>query len=147
MIHPLIVHFPIALLTIGVALRLIHYFLRKSRFSQATLFSAWVLLFLGVGFAWIAVIAGEAAEDIVGSTLCEPQILERHKHLAYSTAALFSFAYLLDLGKAWLQKPMLLLTIALSILYTAAAGTLLFTGGYGSNLVFEQGAAVAKECH
>jgi uncharacterized membrane protein len=146
--HPMIVHFPLALLLTGSALRLAHFFLRKIRLNQVILFSSWVLLLLGVVFAWLAVVAGEVAEDIIRPSLCQPQILDQHRHLAYSAAILFSIALTFDFVKTWIRKPGLtdFITIAVAILYFAAMVILTLTGGFGANLVYEQGAAVESVC-
>lgn len=107
-----------------------------------------MLLLLGVVCAWLAVFAGEIAKDIVQPQLCEPDMLEEHKDLAYSTAILFSAALALDFAKTWIRKPRLRLfiTAAFSILYLVASLLLILTGGFGADLVYEQGAAVEKLC-
>lgn len=148
LIHPLIVHFPLALLLTGSALRLAHFFLRRNRLGHIILFSSWVLLLLGIVCAWLAVVAGEIAEDIVRPSFCRPDILEEHKNLAYSGAILFSIAFVFDFGKKWIKLPRLvpLITIAVSILYLAGFTILILTGGFGANLVYDQGAAVNRVC-
>jgi uncharacterized membrane protein len=149
LIHPLIVHFPIALLLTGAALRLACFFLKKNRLGQTALFSSWVLLLLGVICAWFAVLAGEVAEDIVRSGLCKPDILEQHKDLAYSAATLFSMGLVLDFGKIWIKnfRGIAFVTTAYCILYLAATVLLILTGGFGAELVYEQGAAVERVCN
>lgn len=150
LIHPLVVHFPLALLLTGAALRLAHFLLRRTRASQVTLVSAWILLLLGVCSAWIAVIAGEVAEDIVRNRLCMPEVLEHHKDLAYITATLFSIALLIDFFKAALKETFFanssIVQGIMALLYIAATVILIFTGGYGADLVYEQGAAVERSC-
>lgn len=146
--HPLMIHFPLALLLTGSLLRLAYFFLRKSRFGQLTLFSSWVLLILGVGCAWLAILAGEIAEDIVRSGLCQPDVLEHHKDFAYSAAILFSIALFFDIGKTLIQRlsSSFLLRAATALLYAIATALLILAGGYGANLVYEQGAAVERSC-
>lgn len=149
LIHPLLVHFPLALLLTGAILRLAHFFLRKGKFARVILFSSWTLLFVGVCFAWIAIAAGEIAEGIVGSGLCKPDILERHCNLGYTAASLFSISLLIDLIKSWgriLFFKRSILSWVMAVLYISASVILILTGGYGANLVYEQGAAVKKSC-
>lgn len=112
------------------------------------LFSSWILLFLGVCTAWLAVLAGEFAEDIVRDGLCKPEIVEDHKDLAYTTAILFTFALICDFGRNWIKNRGLALSISIivPVLYLVGAVILVLTGGYGGDLVYEQGAAVQKIC-
>jgi uncharacterized membrane protein len=146
--HPMIVHFPLALLLTGSALRFAHFFFRKNRLQQALLFSSWILLSLGVISAWFAVVAGEIAEDIVRTSLCKPSVLDQHKMFAYTTAILFSVAIVLDLGKAWIKKASFTYfsIVFVPILYFAGVLLLIFTGGFGGDLVYDQGAAVENIC-
>ncbi len=152
LIHPMLVHFPLALLLIGAALRFIFFFAGRKRFARYILVSSWILLFLGVCFAWITAIAGEFAEDIVSGKLCNPEVLENHMHLAYTAASLFSIALILDWGKQLAKKLhypsnlIKLLTIVYFLLYLSAVIILIFVGKFGGNLVYDQGAAVENRC-
>ena len=148
LIHPLVVHFPLALLLTGVVLRLCAFFLKKRPFASSLLWCSWILLFLGSGFAWLAVCAGELAEDIVRRGLCKPDILEHHKDLAYTAATLFSIGILIDLAKAWIKPshPRAVATL-MALIYLSGTVFLIIVGGYGANLVYEQGAAVENICN
>lgn len=149
LIHPLIVHFPLALLLTGVALRFIHFLLRNSRFARVTLFSSWILLSIGVCFAWIAVAAGEVAADIVSKGLCKPDVFEQHQDFAYTASTLFSIALFIDLVKTWGRISFFnstALSLIMALIYISATAMLILAGGYGANLVYEQGAAVKKSC-
>ncbi len=147
--HPIVIHFPLALLLLGSALRLSHYFLRKSSFEKLSLSIAWSFLILGVCFSWLAVITGEIAADVVGNALCNENILDYHSGFAYSTASLFSAALVLDFTKWWIQKSfknLRILTTLIALFYTSASVFLVIVGFLGGNLVYEQGAAVKKTC-
>jgi uncharacterized membrane protein len=152
LIHPMIVHFPIALLATGAVLKFVGFLVRKSRFYQMITILSLCMLTIGAALAWAAVIAGEVAEDIVRSHLCNIDILEDHRLLAYTTASIFSVAVVLDWGRAWLKRRRAYsgfrkaVTIIVSLLYIVGTAILLGVGWLGGNLVYDQGAAVKREC-
>jgi uncharacterized membrane protein len=87
-VHPLVVHFPIALLLVAPLFVILGAaFTRHGRwFSVAAL----ILMALGTIGVWTAVGSGEAAADLVTRT---PQIagaLERHESMAETTRVLFT---------------------------------------------------------
>lgn len=142
--HPILVHFPLALLLVGSILRLAHFFLRK----KLSLYIAWSFLVIGVCFSWLAIMTGEIAEDIVRSTLCKPIILDYHMNLAYFAASFYTTAVFIDCGRFLikrLQNSQILLWI-MSLLYISATAILIIVGFLGGSLVFDQGAAVKKVC-
>jgi uncharacterized membrane protein len=140
LIHPLLVHFPLALLTVGTFLRILAFFFRE-RF----LFTSWVILGLGVCFIWATILAGEFAADIVEKDLCNPLILVSHSNFAYTAAYLFTATLLLDwMNDYWFHEPILFNICSFFVLVCAAI--LIYVGFLGSALVYEQGAAVEKRC-
>lgn len=143
LIHPLLVHFPIALLTIGVLLRGLAIFYRSQLLK-----TSWIILGIGVFFAWMAVLAGEFAADIVGPTLCDQFVLHTHKTFAYNTAWFFSGALALDWGR--ILRPRLgqykTLSLLCFLLYLGGLCTLLYAGALGAGMVYDQGAGVESKC-
>lgn len=150
LIHPLLVHFPIALLFTGIFFRLAGFAFRHKPRLSFLLPASWAILGLGIIAAWLAVTAGEVAKEIVEPTLIKLSVLERHSKYAYLTAAGFSFTFLLDIGKAffcrrarkkgwWMKWGF---TTLIVLLYVINLTNLVATGGYGAGLVYEQGAAV-----
>jgi uncharacterized membrane protein len=79
-LHPLVVHFPIALLL--VAPLLILFSLIPGRFAQGLSLSALGLIVLGTIGAWVAVSTGEAAEDFAKGIAGAEPVLDRHEDLA-----------------------------------------------------------------
>ncbi len=151
--HPLFIHFPIALLTVGSVFRAISLPAGKLpalRFLRPT---AWTILAIGVIFAWIAVGTGLVAQPEVAPYLCEPSILTTHMNLGWSTASLFSGTLFFDALATWGYHKVKQGTSArrifpaiASLLYIASLIVIAYTGTLGSGLVYDQGAAVEKKC-
>lgn len=150
LIHPMLVHFPIALLLMGTLLRAITFLFRRTHFYLSFVIASWFILSLGVCFAWLAVLAGEFAKDIVGKNLCDEMVLYKHFMCAYTTAYIFTAALLLDFARAWMRRKLPAFNkVAVAInflLFLAGASLLMVTGSFGASLVYEQGAAVDKCC-
>lgn len=87
-LHPVVVHFPIALLLIVPVLIVTGLAIRRCR--AGLLLAAWALLFLGTIGAYIAVSTGEAAEEnaIVGETI--GKVLHEHEELAELARNIFT---------------------------------------------------------
>ena len=148
LIHPMLVHFPLALLLTGVALRAAAFFLRHSKFYGALLFTARLILSLGVCSAWPAVLAGAFASSVVEKNLCYPQVLEYHAALAFTAASLFTVGVICDDARIWVKKRFLnkMLMVISSLLLLVATGLLITAASLGASLVYEQGAAIEKSC-
>ena len=140
--HPLVVHFPIALLLVGTLLRLIGAFVSSVSFTKP---AGRTLLVLGVVGAWVAIYTGTQAYYAVVRTLCDPTVADSHARFAYWTAYLFTAGLFLD-GLLWFD---LLPGAYDSILNGLLCVTLLtgsaylgYAGHLGSRLVYQQAAAV-----
>ncbi len=148
LIHPLLVHFPIALLFTGIVLRLLSFFLRHSHAYRSVRTTAWTVLAIGVCMAWLTILAGEFAAGIVYSKLCVREVLENHSMLAYTATILFSAALLLDWGKNLCKASRFAMAVSTvsAFLFLGATIILAFVGFLGGSLVYDQGAAVEKVC-
>jgi uncharacterized membrane protein len=143
--HPMVVHFPIALLLIGTVLRLLA--MRRSRWQslQFCLPAGRALLALGTVGAWVAIWTGSEAYYEVVRTLCDPTVADTHNNLAFWTAGLFTAGLVIDGARQWFtlptkwSKPTLAL---LALIYLTGTTTLLYTGHLGAQLVYQQGAGV-----
>ncbi|NNM44061.1 MAG: hypothetical protein HKM07_06925 [Chlamydiae bacterium] len=155
LIHPMIVHFPIALLLTGTILRFVAFYISKRAAFSFLLPASWTILLLGVISAWVAVFAGEIAADIVGGALENPQILSEHAMHALITATGFTLSLIIDWARAflltklhkrsWFIKKGLAAIVGLFYLFSLT--NLVITGEYGATLVYEEGAAVKKTNH
>ncbi|MBL0210327.1 MAG: hypothetical protein IPQ13_05365 [Holophagaceae bacterium] len=87
-IHPLLVHFPIALLfTLPVFLGLT---LVMGRRHRVWAFAALIMLFLGTAGVFAAAASGEAAGKLAERSPEINAVLERHEHLAEAARGVFS---------------------------------------------------------
>lgn len=142
--HPMVVHFPIALLLVGAALRLTGTATKSV--SLAFLVPAGrTLLVLGVLGAWLGIYTGNEAYYEVVRSLCDPTVADAHGRAAYRAAYLFTGGVLLDallgygdLASFWNT----VLRIGLCLTLVAGSGYLGYAGHLGSSLVYQQAAAV-----
>lgn len=138
-LHPLLVHFPIALFVSALAFDLVGVLWRRAAFTSAGLYAQT----LGALAAGLAVITGNQAEEAAERLMGIEEVLEWHERLGTATwwVALAAVAlrwYLTrkePLGPA-LRALMLGLSLGLAILVGVA-------GFYGGKLVYDFGAGVA----
>ncbi len=145
-LHPLVVHFPVALLLVAPLLVVLGL-LRRST-GKDFLLAALVLMVLGTVAVYVAVPTGEAAGRLAERTPDISKALERHEELAETTRALFTvltvvFAVIL-LAPRLLRKELgrgvsLVLNIAFLVLYGAGGLVLANTAHQGGLLVHAHG--------
>jgi uncharacterized membrane protein len=144
--HPLIVHFPIALLLVAPVLVLLGMLLPKQ--SRGLFIAALLLMALGTIATYVAVATGEAAGELAERTPGVAAVLEGHEELAQTTRLIFTaltvifgvvlFAPLLfkrSLGR----KSSLALNLAFLLFYSAGALVLANVAHQGGRLVHEFG--------
>ena len=147
LVHPLFVHFPIALLIVGSILLLLVYTPLFTKAKSNLLFSSRLLLIAGSLFSWITVYTGTLADSVVGRHVCDPTVLEEHESYGYYVAIIFSVASLLEISfnfikpklKANLFKYLRILSILLAIGGTVLLG---YEAHLGGKLVYQQAAGV-----
>ena len=88
-LHPLIIHFPIALLLIAPIFIVLGAVLTPAR-GRAYLIAAMVLLLAGTASIYVAVQTGEAAGKLAERSPGIETVLESHESLAERTQAVFS---------------------------------------------------------
>ncbi|MDD2865349.1 MAG: DUF2231 domain-containing protein [Methylococcales bacterium] len=131
-IHPLLVHFPIAFLSLFVAIDLIGTATKKSELRKF----AGNLLYLGTAFAVLTVWAGMHAAETVPHGHNVHDIMERHEHLGISILGL-SLAL-----SAWrLRRPVEGFGIY-TVLSIILAGVLISGADLGGLMVYKYGVAV-----
>lgn len=139
-LHPMIVHFPIALLTAGVMLDLFDLVTRGERFRLAAL----VLITVGALGALVAMLTGDAAADVAENIVGIERALEQHEELGELTAWIFLGYAALRLALHLFWRTQRLPLAVLRWAGVAALGLLLYTGHLGGGLVHNYGAGTVK---
>ncbi|MCC6968002.1 MAG: DUF2231 domain-containing protein [Nitrospira sp.] len=135
-IHPMVVHFPIALLLASTLFDALAFRWRSQQFRD-TSFS---LLVLGILAAGVAILTGHLAEEAVERSGIPKQAIEMHEELGGSVFWVFLGLLGLRVASSWgwmREQPTLVLVIGLS------GGLLLLIASYfGGELVYRFGAGV-----
>lgn len=86
--HPLVVHFPVALLLVS-PIFIVLGLLRPGRFRLFSV-SALILMLLGTAGAWLAVETGEAGASLVDRTPQLTAAIQEHQAMAENTRLIFT---------------------------------------------------------
>jgi uncharacterized membrane protein len=143
LLHPMIVGFPISFLIFGSFLRISCFFFKKREFYPQLVTYSRVLVLIGILLGITAVFSGEIANNIIYSSLCNPDTLDSHQAFGYTTLVVYTLAYLLDRA----SKLSKIFEIIALLLFCFGFILLFITGYFGGSLVFDQGAAVEKLCN
>jgi uncharacterized membrane protein len=137
-LHPVIVHFPIALLATAIFFEVLEIFLKLDVIREA---ATWLL---GLGFlgGLAATATGILAEDAAEEMGVPESAIETHELLAFATLAVFAVL----IAIRWLQRkrripewPRVFLAIGLVGLVLVG-----LTGYFGGDLVYRYGAGVER---
>jgi uncharacterized membrane protein len=145
-LHPLIIHFPIALLLIAPIFILLGIMLHRKglHFSMAAL----ILMILGTVSLFVALKTGEAAGELAERSPQIMQVLQHHEELAETTRSIFTSLTIIFsaiiLGPRLLKRslrfvPALALHGGFLLLYMAGTLVLVNTAHNGGRLVHELG--------
>ncbi len=145
-LHPLIIHFPIALLLIAPVFIVLGALLRRT--SRPFSLAALLLMVIGTATIFVAVETGEAAGELADRTPQIMEVLQHHEELAELTRSVFIaltviYAVVLFLppllSKGLSRGPMLALQGAFLLLYLGGAVVLINTAHNGGMLVHDLG--------
>lgn len=146
-LHPLIIHFPIALLFVAPLFVVIGAIL-KPRQGRPLLYSALLLMVVGTASIFLAVETGEAARKAADHGPAVQAMLEDHEELAESTRT--TFTVLTVVFAAIVSWPLLrrrelgrlastVLPLAFLLVYGAGMVLLANTADHGGRLVHQLG--------
>ncbi len=136
-VHPLIVHFPVALLVIAVLTDFLSLIFKRYGWIRAA--ALWLYVFGALG-AIAAYITGKQAADIVTFPTLSYPVISRHADLALYTMLFFTIYALIRLFIAWrLWDHRSSVAIILFAVAAAGAGLLQQTAERGGELVFRYG--------
>lgn len=142
LLHPMAVHFPIALLIVGFGVQLRS--LMKGAPAWTASAASW-LLWLGAAGAWAALGLGLLAENTAPHVPGAWEVLAEHEELAWWTCGLATasavFAFWLrrraEAAPRWGR-------VVLSALWLAAVALAAATAKHGGELVYDHGMGVVK---
>ena len=137
-LHPMIVHFPIALLIVGFLFDIAGSITKRESFTQ----TAFYLIILGA----LGVIAAFITGDQAGSGITEEgalkQALENHEDAATLTIWIVSIAAAFRIALVLLKKFKGVLKMVSLALFLIAVMSIARTGYYGGELVYKHAAGV-----
>ena len=136
-IHPMVVHFPIALLITSVVFDVLAMRWRHKSFQDAGFYT----LIAGLLGAAVAVLTGAMAEEVAEDKGIPESVLEIHEALGYATLLFFIGLLALRLLMRWkLIKEIPALYLAMGV-----AGIMILSaaGYFGGSLVYDFGAGVS----
>ncbi|HEY9657418.1 MAG TPA: DUF2231 domain-containing protein [Allocoleopsis sp.] len=137
-IHPIFVHFPLALLSAGILFDVLGYGLKKPSLSNA----GWWVFALGVVAAIITVFTGLQAEGMVSLSQEAHEVLENHEHFQiYSTVVLTGLLIWRAIKRGNLPNP----SVVYLVITAIAVGAILFGSHYGGSLVYQYGVGTSVQ--
>ncbi|HTN44683.1 MAG TPA: DUF2231 domain-containing protein [Nitrospiria bacterium] len=137
-VHPIVVHFPIALLFTAVYFEIFGFWVRREAYRQ---FGLWLLI-LGLISGIIASAVGFWGEEAVVAAGVPEKAVDRHEFLAITTLVVFALLLLFR----WRVRDRWSLRNRTVYMTLAVLGVLLLgsTGYFGGDLVYRYGAGVQK---
>jgi uncharacterized membrane protein len=138
-VHPMLVHFPIALLIAGIAADVAGLGLKKAWLSHAGL----LLLVLGTLGTIAAVWSGSEAEESVVETPAIEATLDTHEDSGKLTMWYFITITVARSALVWRRKLTPAVHTVFVLAWLGGVGLVARTAYYGGHLVYEHGAGVA----
>lgn len=137
-LHPMIVHFPIALLIVGFLFEIAGAITKRESFTQ----TGFYLLILGALGVIAAFITGSQAGSGITEEGALKQALENHEEAATLTIWIVSIAVAFRIALVLLKKFKGVLKMVSLALFLIAVLAIARTGYYGGELVYKHAAGV-----
>lgn len=135
-IHPLIVHFPIALLTLFLLVELAACVFRQPKWYRV----AGAMLYIGTAFAALAVYFGMQAAETVAHGEAVHEVMEKHETFGFT---ILGVAWFLSLWRAFFDVHSNLLAQITFLLGALVLNVLIILGAdLGGVMVYQHGVAV-----
>ena len=143
-IHPLLVHFPIALLCAAAAVDVVGWVFRRNRLLRQ---AATLLYVLGTGGAIAAYVTGRAASQTIWLPGMAQAVLRQHWDWALRTVWFFGIVTLVRLAilRPSRRDPRPSIVAAFALVGLVGIGLLIETGDRGGRLVFQYGVGTNRE--
>ena len=138
-VHPLIVHFPIGLLTAAAAVDLVSLFMHhRSDVREA---ATWLYI-VGAAVAVITYFSGHRAAEPMMLPVPISDLVNTHADWAFRTTWFFAFFASLRLAVSYLLQPTVPILAGSFLVALVGVGMLVETVEHGGQLVFEHGLGV-----
>ncbi|MCH4825351.1 MAG: hypothetical protein N2C11_08275 [Planococcus sp. (in: firmicutes)] len=132
-LHPILVHFPIALISMGIVTQFL-IFWKKDFFDKAT----FLLLSTGFVMGIFSYIAGDGAKDYAEKTWGKGIEVNLEPHETYALITLIIIGAVLALKVFNHYKKLSFVLPLILVLCIAGGTTLTLTGHYGGKIVYQQ---------
>ena len=134
-LHPLFIHFPIALLSLATIISILHLFLKKINLS----ITLTTLLTTGMVFGIISYMLGDSGEAFAiqhyGVKHVE-KLVYLHETFALASLIAYGLATLTQLGNMWFVKYKKICTVATIILTIIGLILLVIAGHLGASITY-----------
>jgi uncharacterized membrane protein len=143
-IHPLLAHFPIALLTTAAGLDVTGFVLRRNRSLRN---AATLLYVLGTGAAVAVYLTGRAASHTTWFPGMAQAVVKEHWDWAFRTVWFFLVATVVRvvLLRPSRREPSSAIIAGLALVGLVGIGLLIETGDRGGRLVYQHGVGTVRE--
>ncbi len=137
-IHPMFVHFPLALLSVGLLFDILGYFFKKQSLSS----TGWWCFSLGVLSAVVTVFTGMQAANTVTVSGETKEILESHEHFQITSTIVF---VVLWIWRSFSRQNPPKSAIIYFVIAAVTVGAIVYGAHYGGELVYEYGVGTAVQ--